>query len=135
MQWKSGSERYDSARQAVLTPKPGSASGSSSAAFVPSYDITGLTNDVEYTVRIIATNEHGDSPPSVEWTGTPAAKLEQLRQYIKEDIVEEYEASFPWLRETWDYMKNNSVRLRVLNHGSSASTSYVPLAGLPPARY
>ena len=33
--------------------------------------ITGLTDGVEYTVRVIATNDIGDGPPSDEATGTP----------------------------------------------------------------
>ena len=37
------------------------------------YDfISGLTEGVEYSVRVIAANEAGDSPPSKEATGTPA---------------------------------------------------------------
>ena len=33
--------------------------------------ITGLTDGMEYTVRVIATNDIGDGPPSDEATGTP----------------------------------------------------------------
>ena len=119
IQWKSGSQDYDSSRQEVLDPKPASASGAHSTAFVPRYAITGLTNGVEYTVQIIATNSHGDSLPSEERTGTPNTKADQLRQYIKEDIVEEHESAFPWLRHTWNYMQNNGVALYVRNYGSS----------------
>ena len=35
------------------------------------HTITGLTDGVEYTVRIIAVNDVGDGPPSGEATGTP----------------------------------------------------------------
>ena len=35
------------------------------------HTITGLTDGVEYSVRVLATNGVGDSPPSVEQTGTP----------------------------------------------------------------
>ena len=35
------------------------------------YVILGLTEGVEYSVRVIATNEFGDSPPSEEATGAP----------------------------------------------------------------
>ena len=35
------------------------------------HTITGLTDGVEYTVRVIATNGVGDGPPSAEATGTP----------------------------------------------------------------
>ena len=35
------------------------------------HTITGLTDGVEYVIRVIATNDVGDSPPSNEATGTP----------------------------------------------------------------
>ena len=64
VQWKSGSEDYDgsagSTRQAEITD-PASRT----------HTITGLTDGVEYTVRVIAFNDVGDGPPSDEATGTP----------------------------------------------------------------
>ena len=64
VQWKSGSEDYDgsagSTRQAEITD-PASRT----------HSITGLTDGVEYTVRVIAANDVGDGPPSDEATGTP----------------------------------------------------------------
>ena len=64
VQWKSGSEDYDesagSTRQAEITD-PASLT----------HTITGLTDGVEYTVRVIAVNDVGDGPPSDEATGTP----------------------------------------------------------------
>ena len=64
VQWKSGSEDYDgsagSTRQAEITD-PASRT----------HTITGLTDGVEYAVRIIAVNDIGDGPPSDEATGTP----------------------------------------------------------------
>ena len=64
VQWKSGSEDYDgsagSTRQAEITD-PASRT----------HTIIGLTDGVEYAVRVIAVNDVGDGPPSVEATGTP----------------------------------------------------------------
>ncbi len=64
VQWKSGSEDYDgsagSTRQAEITD-PASRT----------HTITGLTDGVEYTVRVIAVNDVGDGPPSDEATATP----------------------------------------------------------------
>ena len=64
VQWKSGSEDYDgsagSTRQAEITD-PASRT----------HTITGLTDGVEYTVRVIAVNDVGDGPPSDDVTGTP----------------------------------------------------------------
>ena len=64
VQWKSGSEDYDgsagSTRQAEITD-PASRT----------HTITGLTDGVEYAVRVIAVNDVGDGPPSDDVTGTP----------------------------------------------------------------
>ena len=64
VQWKSGSEDFDgsagSTRQAEITD-PASRT----------HTITGLTDGVEYAVRVIAVNDVGDGPPSDEATGTP----------------------------------------------------------------
>ena len=130
VQWKSGSEDYDSTRETVLTPSPGSSGGSHSMAFLRSYDITGLTNGVGYTVRIIATNAYGDSAPSAERTATPNAKPDQLRQYIENDVVEEHESSFPWLRDVWEYMERRNVALYVRSSGNSHIQTYCPNGGL-----
>ena len=121
VQWKSGSQRYDATRQAVLAPKPMTVTNVTYYfAHMPSYDITGLTNGVEYTVRVIATNAGGDGPPSQEQTATPGAKSEELRQYIEDEIVEEHESSHPWLRQTWDYLQNNNIPLIVWTLPASA---------------
>ena len=65
VQWKSGSEDYDgsasSTRQAEITDP----------ASRTTHTITGLTDGVEYAVRVIAVNDVGDGPPSDEATGTP----------------------------------------------------------------
>ena len=65
MQWKSGTESYNTGtRQATIT------SGSTT-----SHTITGLTNDTEYTVRVIATRTGAsDGPSSDEKMGTPEAQ-------------------------------------------------------------
>ena len=64
VQWKSGEQEYDEARQVVL------AGGDTT-----SYTITGLTAGTEYTVRAIATKENADDgAPSSEVTGTPSER-------------------------------------------------------------
>ncbi len=62
VQWKSGNEEYGSARQNTI-------SGGSST----SSDISSLTNDTTYTVRVAATNANGDGDWSTELTATPRA--------------------------------------------------------------
>ena len=63
MQWKSGSESYNTGdRQATVTP-----------GTTTSHTITGLTNGTEYTVRVSATRTGAnDGPASAEVQGTPA---------------------------------------------------------------
>ena len=61
VQWKSGDEAYDEARQSVVPDGE-----------TTSHTITGLTAGTAYTVRVIATQEDADDgPPSEEVTATP----------------------------------------------------------------
>ena len=60
VQWKESADSWD-------TP----ADVSEATASGTSHTITGLTDGLEYSVRVLATNGAGDSPPSVEQTGTP----------------------------------------------------------------
>ncbi len=60
VQWKESTDSWD-------TP----ADVSEETASGTIHTITGLTDGVEYSVRVLATNGVGDSPPSVEKTGTP----------------------------------------------------------------
>ena len=60
VRWKESADSWD-------TP----ADVSEATASGTIHTITGLTGGVEYSVRVLATNGVGDSPPSVEQTGTP----------------------------------------------------------------
>ena len=65
LQWKSGTQDYSAAssdnRQATV-----------SSGTATSHELTGLTNDTEYTVRVAATHSDADDGAwSVEKTGTP----------------------------------------------------------------
>ena len=63
VQWKSGTQDYDEARQVVLTGND-----------TVNYTIIDLTADTEYTVRVIATKDNADDGvPSEEVTATPAS--------------------------------------------------------------
>ena len=59
VQWKESAASWD-------TP----ADVSEAAVIGTTHTITGLSDGMEYAVRVIATNEAGDSPPSGERTGT-----------------------------------------------------------------
>ena len=69
VQWKSGSEEYDPARRQHVEPQDDLFVGTLTPVSVG----ISLQAGVEYTVRIIATNAHGDAPASDEATGTPNA--------------------------------------------------------------
>ena len=110
IQWKSGSQEFDSARQ--LTSDPSTSvealqSTSDGERYVDT--ITGLTDGVEHTVRIIATNSEGDSDPSEEVAGTPQSSPGQVDEFIETEVIELFESAHPWLRETWDYISAQSV--------------------------
>ena len=60
VQWKKSADSWE-------TP----ADVSEATASGTIHTIAGLTDGVEYSVRVLATNGVGDSPPSVEQTGTP----------------------------------------------------------------
>ena len=60
VQWKESADSWDT---------PADVSEATASGTV--HTITGLTDGVEYSVRVLATNGVGDSPPSVEQTGTP----------------------------------------------------------------
>ena len=68
VQWRSGSEEYDgtvsSTRQATVTELANL-----------THTITGLTNGVAYTVRVIATNGVGDGAATAEATRTPGDRV------------------------------------------------------------
>ena len=61
VQWKAGTQSYVPARTDTAT-------GNLTWIF---HTIPDLSHQAEYTVRVVAFNEHGDGPPSEELTGTP----------------------------------------------------------------
>ena len=72
IQWKSGSQEFDSSRQITSDPSTSKVALQSTSCVERYKDtITGLTDDTEYTVRVTATNANGDSDPSGDATGTP----------------------------------------------------------------
>ena len=113
IQWKSGAQEYDSSRQAAAAPAASLVTATSTTSSRRyQHTITGLTDDTEYTVQVIATNAVGDSSPSAGATGTPEAVPQQMAVLIENEVVAIHESAFPWLRETWDYIRRNvSVHL------------------------
>ena len=123
IQWKSGSEEFDSSRQhSTNRSSSNEPLQSTSAGGRYRYKITGLTNGIEYTVRVIATNANGDSDPSGEATGTPQPTPGQVRLFIENEVIEIFEGSHPWLRDTWDYITTQNVTVE-FTEGTGGSVS------------
>ena len=81
IQWKSGSEVYNSTRQAVVN--------------YANYELTGLTNGTQYGARIRATNASGNGPWSSDFDATPtAAAPDQIEQIVSR--VQDQAVAFRW---------------------------------------
>ena len=120
VQWKSGSEEFDSSRQVVADPAASVVSGSSTATVKRyKHTITGLSDGTEYTVRVVATNTHGDGDPSSEATGIPQSMPGQARLFVENEVVKPHEGDYPWLRSTWDYITDQNVTVRLKVGGDS----------------
>ena len=110
VQWKLGTQEFDSSRQVSSDPATSVVSVQSTSAgdrYVET--IAGLTDGTEYTVRVIAANANGDGGPSGEATGTPQSTPGQAVQFFENEVVNIFEDSFPWLRDTWDYITAQNV--------------------------
>ncbi len=117
VQWKSGTEEYDSSRQLTSDPSTKKVALQSTSTVERYADvITGLSDDTEYTVRVLATNANGDSDASSDATGTPTDEPhvdgDNAGAFIETEVVELFESSHSWLRETWDWITSESVPVR-----------------------
>ena len=66
MQWKEAAGSWAAAADVSEASVAGNA-----------HTITGLTGGVEYAVRVVAINDVGDGPASLEATGTPAGGISE----------------------------------------------------------
>ena len=111
VQWKSGGEDYNTGdRQATVTP------GTTST-----HTIGGLSNGIEYTVRVIA-NRTGanDGPPSAEVKGTPAAAGVTVSESAL--TVTEEDATGDTYTVVLDRLPTASVTVTVSGHASTDVT-------------
>ena len=94
VQWKSGTEEYDSSRQEVVDPATSLVSAQSSDTTKRyKHTLTGLTDGTAYTVRVIATNGDNKSSPSPEVTLSPQSTPGQARAFIENEVVAIHEGS------------------------------------------
>ena len=78
-----------------------------------SYTITGLEYDVRYFVVVHAVTAVGSSGPSGPIPVTLVSNATTLRRFIQQELVEEYQSSRPWLRDTWQYMNRPGFEIEV----------------------
>ena len=110
VQWKSGDQEFDDSRQRVADPTTALVLTSSTET-KRRYraGIVNLVDGTEYTVRVIASNEHGDSGPSSEETGTPSVSPGQARSFFRNELIDVRGDSHPWLRQTWSYLTDRDA--------------------------
>ena len=86
VQWKSGTEDFGPSRQAVVTDLTDR-----------QHTISGLTNDVSHTLRVLAYNQNGDGAAS-EVTATPTATDTTAPTLLLARLHEQYS----WVRLIWN---------------------------------
>ena len=128
LQWKSGEEEYDEARQAMLT-----------GGDLVSYTITGLVAGTEYTIRVLATKQDtDDGTPSTDVVGTPkAAPPAQVERIEAAAGVERLEVSWTAMTGADGYkvqwksgeQEYEESRQSVLSDGDTESYTIEDLAG------
>ena len=132
VQWKSGSEDYDEARQAVLT-----------GVDTLSHTIADLSGGTQYTVRVIATKDNADEgPPSSEVTGTPkSSPPAQVRGLETAAGIERLDVTWTAVSDAdgytvqWKSGEEAYDEARQVELAGSDTTSHT-IAGLTPgARY
>ena len=91
VEWKTGSQTWAQAATAGQSATP--------AADATGHEITGLTNNTEYTVRARAENDAWDGPWSAEASETPnpaAPGKPQNVQLVFEETTSGYDAKLSW---------------------------------------
>ena len=98
MQWKTGAQEYDSARQRTIAvpnrKAPDTVSGSSHEARMrPGVGRYEFEPDVEYAFRVLAVNGNGTGAPSPEVSATHSPS-QHIAEHV-ESVVRRYEGAFP----------------------------------------
>ena len=111
VQWKTGAQEYDSARQRTIAvpnrEAPDTVSGSSHEARMrPGVGRYDFEPDVEYAFRVLAVNGDGTGAPSPEVSATHSP-AQHIAEHV-ESVVRRYEGAFPWVRSAMDYMRQHA---------------------------
>ena len=114
VQWKSGTEQYDSSREATLTIGP-PVEGDTWL-----HTITGLTNGTEHSVRVQSVDASDAIRGSVEVSATPMAFDAALMDFIKDSVVDAYPGE-PWLEVAYDHLVDENIPVTVDHSVSRAS--------------
>ena len=107
VQWRSGSEEWDSSRTDTVSPTPAHVRWSSTdASWRYRHVLDGLTDDTEYQIRVIAVNDGTDSPPSPVVTAMPKALFTggDAADFVRTEVVGLYETEYPWLRTAFNHI-------------------------------
>ena len=111
VQWKTGAQEYDSARQRTIAvpnrKAPDTVSGSSHEARMrPGVGRYEFEPDVEYAFRVLAVNGNGTGAPSPEVSATHSPS-QHIAEHV-ESVVRRYEGAFPWVRSAMDHVRQHA---------------------------
>ena len=87
VQWRRGDEEYSDTRR-IETAKEEP----------PWADVSGLSNGVDYTVRVSAVDDQDNILGRVETT----VRTEPVAEFIEREVIKKLEDDFPWLRQAWN---------------------------------
>ena len=126
VQWRSGTEEWDESRSDEVDPATAQVEwwpASSGRRYRHALD--GLSNGVEYEVRVIASNDGVDGNPSDVATGTPESDSThaQAARFIENELISVYEDANPWLRVAFDWIDAASSGRRPIRPRDPESSS------------
>ena len=131
VQWKTGAQEYDSARQRTIAvpnrKAPDTVSGSSHEARMrPGVGRYEFEPDVEYAFRVLAVNGNGTGAPSPEVSATHSPS-QHIAEHV-ESVVRRYEGAFPWVRSAMDHVRQHARFVHdPQSRGGSVPTVWAPL--------
>ena len=129
VQWRLSDGDYDAeTRQAIVAATSATAYtliiGDQSANANSDGSITRADADLvhgeHYEVRVLPASGSSQGPPTAA-SAQAFKAAELLREFIKDDIVDEYESEWPWVAQIWDTVASITTVSRI----SESSSSYL----------